>query len=160
MKLFIAMLGVALLMSAGALAQDKKADKAKETKSAKAAPAATTMQGYVVDAMCAKGMMKNPETTMKKVAAHTKDCALEEECAASGYGLISDGKWYKFDEKGDKEAKAWVENTKLEKGLMVEVSGKMAGDNFVLASIKESSKDEKKSDMKMEKKDGHEGHKH
>lgn len=146
------MLSVVLLMTAGAFAQDKKAEKAKEEKSAVAAPAATTMQGYVVDAMCAKGMMKNSETTMKKAAAHTKACALEEECASSGYGLISDGKWYKFDEKGDKDAKAWVENTKLEKGLMAEVSGKIKDDQFTLASIKESVKDEKKPDIKMDKK--------
>lgn len=112
-----------------------------------------TMHGYLVDAMCAKGMMKHPETTMKKAAAHTKDCALEEECASSGYGLISDGKWVKFDEKGDKEAKAWIESTKLAKGLMVEVSGKMSGDLFALASIHEHAmkSDAKEGDTKMQK---------
>ena len=159
MKSLIAMLSAALLVTAGAVAQDKKADKAKETKSAAAAPASTTMHGYVVDAMCAKGMMKNSETTMKKAAAHSKACALEEDCAASGYGLISDGKWYKFDEKGDKEAKAWVENTKLEKGLMVEVNGKIGDEQFAVASIKEHAmKMEKMDDKKMEKKS--DTHKH
>jgi hypothetical protein len=106
--------------------------------------------------------MKNPETTMKKAAAHSKACALEEDCASSGYGLISEGKWYKFDEKGDKEAKELIEKSKLEKGLMVMVSGKLDGDKLAVASIKEHAMEmDKKSDMKMEKKsDAKEEHKH
>lgn len=113
-----------------------------------------SMHGYLVDAMCAKGMMKNPAAVMKKAAAHTKECALHEHCASSGYGIMSEGKWFKFDEKGDKEAKAFIENTKMEKALMVEVTGEMSGEVFALASIQEHAmkSDAKEVDSKSEKK--------
>lgn len=96
----------------------------------------TMLSGYVVDAMCAKGMA-GKETTMKKAAAHTRGCALEEACASSGFGVFSEGKWYKFDEKGDAMAKELIEKSTTAKGLMVDVSGELKGNIFVLASIKE-----------------------
>jgi hypothetical protein len=110
---------------------------------------ATTLQGYVVDQMCAK-TMAGKENTMKKAAAHTKACALEEECAASGYGVFSEGKWYKFDEEGAEKAFSLIENTENEKGIMVEVTGKMKDDEFVVASIKEykEEKMDEKADVK------------
>ena len=162
MKRTLSLLGLVLLTAALTFAQDKKPEVVKEMTADPTSLSRTTMHGYVVDAMCASRMMKNSETTMKKAAAHSKACALEEDCASSGYGLISDGKWYKFDEKGDKEAQAWIEKTKLEKGLMVEVSGEMSGEVFALASIQEHAMDtEKKSDVKTEKKsDAKEDYKH
>ncbi|MCZ6775374.1 MAG: hypothetical protein O7D34_02820 [Ignavibacteria bacterium] len=110
---------------------------------------ATTRQGYVVDEMCAK-MMMGKETTMKKAAAHTKACALEEECAASGYGVFSEGNWYKFDEAGDEMALELIENTERKKGIMVDVTGKMEDEELVVASIKEHEADkiDEKADMK------------
>ncbi len=120
------------------------------------------IRGYVVDAMCAKGMMKNSETSMKKAMAHSKECALDEQCTASGYGLMSDGKWYKFDEKGDALAKESISSSKTEKGLMYEVTGKMEGDKFVVASLNEkmSEKADKKMDKKSEMKEEKSKHKH
>ena len=114
--------------------------KAKET---------TTLQGYVVDQMCAK-TMAGKENTMKKAAAHTRDCALEEECAASGYGVFSEGKWYKFDEAGDEMASELLENTDTEKGIMVEVTGKMKDEALVVASIEEHKAEQldEKADVK------------
>jgi hypothetical protein len=112
---------------------------------------ATTLQGYVVDQMCAKMMMKK-ENTMKKAAAHTKACALEEECAASGYGVFSEGKWYKFDEEGDEKAFSLIENTENEKAIMVEVTGKMKGDELIVASIKEHKAEKMDEKAKVKKK--------
>ena len=110
---------------------------------------ATTLQGYVVDEMCAK-MMMGKETTMKKAAAHTKACALEEECAASGYGVFSEGEWYKFDEAGDEMALELIENTERKKEIMVDVSGKMEDEALMVASIKEhkAEKIDEKANMK------------
>jgi hypothetical protein len=99
---------------------------------------AATVKGYVVDAMCAKGFASKPNP-MAKAAAHTKDCALEEACSASGYGIFSDGKWIKFDDAGSKQAKASIGNSKREKGLMYEVTGRMEGETFAVASLKETS---------------------
>ncbi len=95
-----------------------------------------TLSGYVVDAMCAKGMLKK-DNPMVKAAAHTRDCALEDDCAGSGFGVFSDGKYYKFDEKGDKMAKELLEKTSTEKGIMVDVTGSMNGDMVAVASVKE-----------------------
>jgi hypothetical protein len=94
------------------------------------------LSGYVVDAMCAQGMLKKSDP-MAKAAAHTKSCALEDDCAASGFGVFSDGKYYKFDEKGDTMAKDLIEKTSTEKGIMVDVTGSMKGDRLVVASVTE-----------------------
>ena len=120
------------------LGQDKKetAEKGKES------PKTVAMSGYVVDAMCAKGMA-GKETTMKKAMGHSKECALDKDCAASGYGVFSDGKYYKFDEKGDAMAKGLIEKTTTEKGIMIDVTGTMKGETFVVASVTEHKEQEK-----------------
>ena len=109
--------------------------------------------GYIVDAMCAKGMVKKGNA-MEKAPQHTRDCALEEACAASGYGVFQGDKYYKFDDAGDKQAKELLENTSTEKGIMVNVTGKLEGDKIMVASISEMKmgdmdKMEKKPDSKM-----------
>ena len=69
-----------------------------------------TLRGYVVDAMCAQGIMKKGNV-MERAAAHTKECALEESCAASGYGIFSDGKYIKFDSHGDEMAQNFLQES-------------------------------------------------
>jgi len=115
----------------------------------------TTMHGYVVDAMCAKGMAKK-DNPMEAAAKHTKACALEEGCAASGFGLFSDGKWHKFDETGDKAAKELIEGSKTEKGMMIEVTGELKGDVLAVASITEHKMEEKKMEKEEEEEGGEE----
>ena len=129
LAVFFAMLG--LLPITQAYSQEKTGAAVKAN-----VEEATALQGYVVDEMCAKIMM-GKETTMKKAAAHTKACALMEECVASGYGVFSEGKWYKFDEAGDGMALELIENTERKKGIMVEVTGKMDDETLAVASIKE-----------------------
>jgi len=132
MKRALSLFSMTLFVAAIALGQattDKPAQKAvKET---------LTLKGYVVDQMCARGMLKKTNF-MEKAAAHTQDCALEDHCAETGYGLFSDGKWYKFDEKGSKQAGELIQKSKREKGLYFEVSGKLAGDTFMVSSMKEA----------------------
>jgi hypothetical protein len=96
----------------------------------------TTLKGYVVDASCAKDMA-GKEDVMTRAANHSKKCALEEMCTASGYGVFSDGKWYKFDEAGDKQAKELVEKTTKTKEIAVEVKGKKGDGTMAVTSIKE-----------------------
>ncbi len=99
----------------------------------------TKLHGYVVDQMCAKSMMKK-SNAIEKAAKHTKECALEEACAASGFGLVyGEGKWVKFDEKGDKLAADMFAQSKKEKDFMADVVGELKGDKLVVASLKESS---------------------
>ncbi len=150
-------LAVAMLMlaSVALFAQEKKAEAPKSETKAKG----TTLHGYVVDQMCAKNMAKK-SNPMEMAAKHTKECALEEACAASGFGLFYDnGKWVKFDEKGDKLAKTMIENSKKEKDIMADVTGEMKEDMFIVASLVESkmTTDEMK---KPAKKEEHHQHDH
>ena len=105
---------------------------------AQGSPATVTLRGYVVDALCGAAMAGKP-SAMARAARHTRRCALDENCAAAGYGIISDGKWVKFDAKGDALAKAAITASKRERGHYFEVKGSMSGDLFSAVSLKESS---------------------
>jgi hypothetical protein len=108
------------------------------------------IKGYVVDQMCAS-KMATKANVMEKAAGHSKDCALEEDCAGSGYGVFSDGKYYKFDEKGSVQAKAMIEKSKRAKQLYFEVTGKLADGTIQVMSLKEAkeAKLEPKAGTKM-----------
>jgi len=151
-KKLMAVVTLALCVTVLGLAQAVKKE-LKKADAAESKPHAVMMQGYVVDAMCAKGMA-GKETTMKKAAGHTKDCALEKECAASGYGLFSEGKWYKFDAAGDKLANELIEKSSREKELAFEVTGTMSGEILAVTLLKETklAKAEKKTEGKEEHK--------
>lgn len=97
----------------------------------------TTLKGYVVDQACA-GKMAAKENAMEKAEGHTKDCALNDQCAASGYGIFSEGKYYKFDEKGSATAKTLIEKSKREKGLYFEARGTVGDGTMMLTSLKEA----------------------
>ncbi|GEM_PF-2055807 len=150
MKKLTAVCLVAMLVSGIAVAQDMKAES--KAGAAKVEKKALNMwHGYIVDAMCAKGMAKNSETAMKKAMNHTRDCALEEACAESGFGIFMEGKYVKFDESGDKMAKEMLAKTKTEKSIMVEVKGEMKGDVLAVASISEHQMDKSMDAKKMMK---------
>jgi hypothetical protein len=97
-----------------------------------------TLKGYVVDQMCAKTLAKK-ENVMEKAGAHTRKCALEEGCTESGYGLFSEGKYYRFDDKGSEKAKTMIEGSKRESALMFEATGSVDGDMLTVKSLKEVS---------------------
>ena len=112
-------------------------------------PTFHTMKGYLVDNMCATGMAKKtPDEAMAKAAKHTKSCALDESCQESGFGLMSAGKWYKFDDNGDKLALALLKKTERNSEIMVAVTGMHDGDIFKVASIKEVKSEGTKKEMK------------
>lgn len=152
MKRGISLLMLAAVAATFTFAQEGTTEAKKEAAPAKAEAKTVTMKGYVVDQMCAKGFLKK-ENFMQKAAAHPQECALDEACAASGYGIFSDGKWFTFDDAGSKQAKTLIEKSKREKELMFEVSGKVDGGTIAVASIKETSmekKNEEKSEGKKE----------
>lgn len=85
---------------------------------------AETWSGTVVDVMC-----KNND-----LASHTKDCALS--CAKSGFGIVlADGKFIKFDERGNAKALAALKATSKEKDLKAKVSGTLKEDVIQVESI-------------------------
>jgi len=85
---------------------------------------AETWTGTVVDVMC-----KNND-----LASHTRECALS--CAKSGYGIVlSDGKFIKFDERGNAKTLATLKATSKEKDLKAKVSGTLKDDVIQVDSI-------------------------
>jgi len=127
---------LAMLCAALAVARQSSTKGAKDPEKAAQTASLMTLRGYVVDAMCAKGMVGKPNA-MKRAAAHTKMCALEEACSASGYGIFADGTWYKFDAAGDKKAKAMISASAREKALAFKVMGRQGKDSFAVSSLEE-----------------------
>ena len=96
-----------------------------------------TLRGYLIDKMCSTRAMKSesPTASAKK---HTKACASMPKCAGSGYGVVSEDKFYTFDDKGNDMAKELLNNTKKDDSLSVEVVGTVDGDKIMVASLKEA----------------------
>jgi hypothetical protein len=118
--------------------KDEKASKEMESKG-------MAFTGYLVDKMCGTGMVKGDAAkAADKGMKHTKACALDEDCAASGFGLVMDGKYVKFDESGDKLALEYLNKSEKKNGFLVEVSGMKDGDKIKVKSIAEGKVEMKK----------------
>ena len=80
--------------------------------------------GVLLDVMCSEG------ATQESAAKHTRECALMEHCAKSGYGIVIDGKFHKFDAEGSRQAEAIFRATKKTDNVTVRVEGTLqhAGD--------------------------------
>jgi hypothetical protein len=145
-------LAMVMLVAVTSFGQEKKAEAKKPEAKGLA------LHGYVVDHMCAKTMAKKGDP-MTRAAKHTKECALEEACAASGYGMFYDnGKWIKFDENGDKLAKVMFEKSEKTSDFMADVKGEMSGDVLKVRTLAESKMSG--DDMKKPAKDEMHDHKH
>ena len=97
----------------------------------------STLKGYLVDASCATKLVKK-DYPMEKAAGHTRECALMEACAASGYGVVTGGKFVKFDDKGSRTAKDLLEKSTRKDHMYVEVSGEQKSGMLTVSSIKEA----------------------
>lgn len=95
-----------------------------------------SLTGYIVDKACSAGRAKAPDP-MVSAAGHTKKCALMPNCAGSGYGVFSDGKYYEFDAKGNELAKARLEATKKDAGAKFKVEGTLSDSKLVVKNITE-----------------------
>jgi hypothetical protein len=93
----------------------------------------TSWTGYLADKMCSERLKASPE----KAAGHTKECLMEEHCAKSGYGVIVDGKWYKFDKKGNDLTAALLSATQKERGIKVTVTGSMKKGKITVTDLAE-----------------------
>jgi len=106
----------------------------------------TRFAGYLVDQNCGKKMvMDDIKKSDAKAAKHTKDCSLDEACKAAGYGIVMGGKFYKFDDAGDKKAVDYLNATKKEDNIKVEVTGTMDNDKIKVESIKDFTSKRKKA---------------
>jgi hypothetical protein len=95
-----------------------------------------SLTGPIVDKMCSARVGKAADVTAA-AAAHKKDCALSDACAASGFGVFADGKYYEFDAKGNEMAKAKLEASKKDAGAKFKVEGKLAENKLTVTSISE-----------------------
>jgi len=126
MKAVVGLTMVFLIMVSAGQAQTKTVHATKDT----------VVHGYVIDAMCAHAMMKKGNAA-EKIPNHTRECCLMESCAASGYGVFSEGVWFKFDTRGNIKAKQLLEASKRTDHLKAEVSGALKGTTLTVASLKE-----------------------
>jgi len=101
--------------------------------------------GYLVDYMCGKNMaMSDVKKSDAKAARHTRECALDEACASNGYGLVTGGKFYKFDTTGNVKANQFLRTTKKENNILVQVAGKINKEIFFVTSIKDAMVSQRK----------------
>lgn len=116
-RAFVCILLVCLVAGAGLAAADR-----------------VTVQGFLVDRMCASQHAAEGE---KFGVKHGRDCALMADCVKSGYGVLTaDGKFIKFDAEGDKRAEAALKSSKKKDNLRVTVTGTQEGDTLQVASLK------------------------
>jgi hypothetical protein len=87
--------------------------------------------GFLADAKCLSKM----DGDEAKAAQHKVSCALG--CKDGGFGMIAEGKFYKFDEAGNEKALAVLEATDKENALRVRVKGHFQGDLVHVSSIEE-----------------------
>jgi hypothetical protein len=80
--------------------------------------------GILIDATCGKRLAQSPD----EAKAHLVSCCLKKSCAKSGFGVIVDGKFYKFDKMGDKLAAAILESTDRKSGVRVRVDAHFDAD--------------------------------
>ena len=82
----------------------------------------------LVDTQCSAKVKANPD-------AHTRSCALA--CAKSGFGILDkEGRYLKFDQKGNQEALKLLESSSKQDHLRVDVSGKAQGEVIHVDSVK------------------------
>jgi hypothetical protein len=92
----------------------------------------TTVKGYLVDLSCAKEDGNKPGFG----ATHKKGCLQMDDCAASGYGVLTpDKKVVKFDKAGNEQAKKFIADVKKAKDIRVNVTGNVTGDSMTVSKI-------------------------
>ncbi len=90
--------------------------------------ATTWNNATLIDSMCAKKAKDNP-------SAHTRDCALA--CAGNGLGILTkDGKFIKFDKKGQEQAEKMLKSSDKKDNLKVTVDGEEKNNEIAVKSIK------------------------
>lgn len=95
-----------------------------------ATPAIMTLNGDVIDNMCAGANKANLTDFVK---THTKECALKPGCMETGYSIYANGKLYAFDKESSPKVAEFLK--KADSKLQVTVTAKQVGDELSLVSI-------------------------
>ena len=88
--------------------------------------AATWTNAPLVDHNCVEKVKADPD-------AHSTACLLK--CESSGYGILEDGKWVKFDKKGNEKAVAALKATSRKDHVRVNVTGELKGSVIHVSSL-------------------------
>lgn len=88
-----------------------------------------TKTGILVDAKCGAQLEKESS----QAAAHAVSCALEH--TESGFGIIADGKFFRFDDFGNRQARLLLKATEKESNLKVRVGGHFEGTLIKVSEI-------------------------
>jgi len=130
MKQLIMVFVAAALLGGNGLAQERR-------QAATKGDSIATWHGYLVDAKSAQEWVKSQEVAMKNAAEYTTETALKDESRASGYGIITEGKWLKFDKAGDDQVAKFLKATTQVKGIMITATGTLDGNTLTVTSLKE-----------------------
>lgn len=99
---------------------------------ASAFAADTAVKGYLVDTACATEDGKKPGFGAK----HSRGCLNMEECAQSGYGVLTaDQQYIKFDKAGDATAKEFISHLTKRNDIQVVVTGSVDGSKMTVSKI-------------------------
>ena len=91
-----------------------------------AAESKTFKDVAMVDVNCSSKVASNPD-------AHTRSCALK--CASSGFGILTEGKYVKFDAAGNEKAVAALKASSKSDHLRVNVTGQMDGETLKVETL-------------------------
>lgn len=92
----------------------------------------TTVKGYLVDISCSSDLGDRPGFG----ARHSRKCLQMLPCAQSGYGVLTDDKQViKFDDKGNEQAKKFIESITKANDIRVNVTGSVDGDHIAVNKI-------------------------
>ncbi len=91
------------------------------------------VRGYLVDMYCVRERKTEGVSLGKQ---HTRLCLQMPPCVKSGYAVMTpDNQVLKFDDKGTQKAMKLLEKTHQEKGYVVQVSGKISGNEIQVSKI-------------------------
>ena len=93
-----------------------------------------TKTGILIDVMCGEVAALN----LEKAASHKVFCSLSLNCRESGFGIITDGKFYSFDQIGNQEALKLLKGTRKKSHVKVEITGDLDGDTVRVSKIQEA----------------------
>ncbi len=85
--------------------------------------------GILIDAKCGANLADQPS----KAQAHPVSCALDSK--DSGFGIIADEKFFRFDDFGNKQALLLLKATQKESNLKVRVGGHFEGNLIKVSEI-------------------------
>jgi predicted RNA-binding protein Jag len=92
----------------------------------------TTVKGYLVDISCASDEGQKPDFGIK----HTKACLQMDDCANSGYGVLTpDKKVIRFDKAGNDSTKKFLNTMTKHNDIKVTVTGNLNGDQMTVNKI-------------------------